>query len=148
MSNLFIYAAFTGAIGGAFVQYFGNVQGPLLALVIAMAIDFVTGVLCASLFKSNKTDKGGLESNACAKGLARKGVILLVVILGQIVDLLFDVGYFCPTIVIGFIFSEVISIIENCGIMGIPLPPAVTNMVEALRKESDKGGKEDDKDAS
>lgn len=135
--NILLTSALFGAAIGAVAAYFGQLQLILFLLMVAMVTDFATGVLCASLFKSDKTEQGGLESKACSKGLMRKGVILLVVLLGGVFDVTFGVDYFTPMIISGFIVSELISIIENCGTMGIPLPKALTNMVEALRKNSE-----------
>ena len=137
-STVLLMATVTGLTGGIILSYFNAMRWPLLFLVVVMAIDFITGIAGGALFKSSKTDKGGLESHVCAKGIAQKTGILMIVVLGGLIDLLFGVDYFCNTIIVGFMFSEVISVIENCGAMGVPMPKAVTNMVEKLRMEDEK----------
>lgn len=136
-STFLLMATVTGLTMSAVLAYFHAMKLPLLFLVVVMIADFITGILCASLFKSEKTEKGGLESHIATKGIARKASSLLLVLLGGLTDLLFGINYFCNAIIIGFVLSEVLSVIENCGIMGIPMPSGVKNMVEKLKTEEE-----------
>ena len=109
----------------------------MTTLIIFMAIDYMTGLIVAGVFKASpKTSEGGLESRAGFKGLCRKGVILLFVLIGARIDLLIGTSYLKDAICIGFILNEVLSIVENAGLMGIPLPSAVMTAVELLRQKS------------
>lgn len=135
MGSLFVYTSLAGLISPELYSYVKSLEAGLLCLALVITTDFITGIFCASLFKSQKTKNGGLESNTCMKGLARKSVILLVVLLGAAFDFVFGMRCFCNSLIIGFILSELLSVVENCGIMGIPLPKTLTNMIEKLRKE-------------
>ncbi len=127
-----------GVIGAAVTSFFGGWDAALTTLVIFMAIDYVTGIIVAAVFhKSRKTESGMLESHAGFKGLCRKGVILLIVLVAYRLDV--DVGsnFITDAVTIGFIANESISIIENAGLMGVPIPAALVKAIEVLKKKSD-----------
>lgn len=134
-----------GLVGGAVAAAFGGWSGALTTLLIFMAVDYITGLTVAGIFHaSKKTPGGGLESRAGWKGLVRKGVTLLVVLVACRLDLLLGVHYIRDASVVGFCANEAISIIENAGLMGVPLPAALKRAVEVLRDKAEKGGEEDD----
>ena len=113
----------------------------MTTLAIFMAIDYITGLLVAGVFHtSEKTETGGLESRAGWKGLIRKGVTLLMVLIACRVDMLLNVNYIRDGVVIAFCVNEVISIIENAGLMGVPIPKILSNAIELLRKKGDVEG--------
>lgn len=110
----------------------------LVTLVIFMAIDYVTGLLVAGVFhNSGKTENGALESRAGWKGLCRKCITLLMVLVATRLDLVTGTNFIRDAVVIAFIANETISIVENAGLMGINIPPAITSAIEVLKKKSD-----------
>lgn len=103
-----------------------------------MAIDYVTGLLVAGVFhNSGKTENGALESRAGWKGLCRKCITLLMVLVATRLDLVTGTNFIRDAVVIAFIANETISIVENAGLMGINIPPAITSAIEVLKKKSD-----------
>lgn len=122
-------------MGGAFVsRLFGGWTGALTTLAVFMAIDFISGLAVAGIFgKSSKTENGAMESNACWKGLCRKVVTLLIVLIAHRLDLMLGSCYLKDAVTIAFCINEVISIIENAGLMGIPIPEAIKNAIEVLK---------------
>ena len=145
MKNYICPAA--GMIGAAIANIFGGWSAAMTTLIIFMAIDYITGLLVAGVFKASlKSSTGGLESRAGFKGLCRKGVILLFVLIGARVDLLLGTNYLKDAICIGFICNELLSIVENAGLMGIPLPSPVEQAVELLRQKSGEGKHEHDEE--
>ena len=132
-----------GIIGGFFTYLFGGWDAALITLIIAMVIDFVSGLVVAGVFhKSKKTDSGALESKAGWKGLCRKVMTLLMVLIAYRLDLAIGVDYIKNTVIIGFIANEVISIVENAGLMGRQYPDVINKAIDILTKKS--GGKDDD----
>lgn len=128
-----------GAVGAAIASYFGGWSTSMTTLLIFMAIDYLTGVICAGVFNASpKTENGALESRAGFKGLIRKGVILLIILIAARIDLMLGTTYFRDGTCIAFILNELLSIIENAGLMGIKMPPIITKMVEVLQKKSEK----------
>ena len=130
-----------GAIGAFIANLFGGWSNDMTTLLIFMAADYVTGIIVAAFFKkSNKSKTGSLSSIAGLKGLAKKGVILLVVLIAYRLDMSLGISYIKTTTIIGFIANELVSIIENVGLMGIPLPGIITKAIEILH---DKGKEEE-----
>lgn len=129
------FCAATGVVGSFVASMFGGWSAGLTTLVIFMGIDYITGLLCAGVFRnSKKTDTGGLESGACFKGLIRKGVMLLIVLAAYRLDLLIGANYIKDGVCIAFSANELISIVENSGLMGVPIPEVITNAIDILKK--------------
>jgi toxin secretion/phage lysis holin len=127
------------AIGAEIADAFGGWDAALIILVRFIAIDFVLGIVIALVWKrSPKTKDGAFESNASLKGLFRKGGILLIVFIAVQLDILtHSRGYIRTAVILFFIANEGFSIIENLGIMGIPLPPVIKNAFSAIKKQSE-----------
>lgn len=126
-----------GLIGGAIASAFGGWSHSLTTLLIAMAVDYVTGIIVAGVFhKSPKTETGALESKAGWKGLFRKGGTLLVVLIACRLDIEFGTTYIRDAAVIAFMFNEVVSLVENVGLMGVPIPKPILNAIDMLKKKS------------
>lgn len=134
------------AIGGVASQYLGGWDQLTQLLAWAMAIDYLTGALCAAVWhKSPKTATGGYESRAGFKGLIRKGVIILIVMIAAELDKLANTTAMRTATILFFAANDGMSILENLGIMGVPYPPALKNAFEVLRRKSeDKGNGSDD----
>ncbi len=135
------------AIGGVASQYLGGWDQLTQLLAWAMAIDYLTGALCAAVWhKSPKTATGGYESRAGFKGLIRKGVIVLIVMIAAELDKLASTTAMRTATILFFAANDGMSILENLGIMGVPYPPALKNAFEVLRRKSEDKGDGDDKD--
>lgn len=130
---------YVGLLGGALATLFGGWDTALQTLVIFMAVDYLTGLLVAGVFHASpKTKTGTLESRAGWKGLCRKGVTLLVVLVACRLDAIIGSSFIRDTVVIAFVCNETISIIENAGLMGIPIPAALTRAVDVLKQRTEK----------
>ena len=131
-----------GVLGSGIATLFGGWDTALVTLIWFMGIDYVTGLLVAGVFKrSPKTEGGGLESRAGWKGLVRKGVTLLIVLVATRLDLLIGKGSFIrDAVVIAFVVNETMSILENIGLMGVPIPPVLVRAIEVLKNRSEKEG--------
>ena len=126
------------SVAGSFLaRTLGGWDTALRTLIILMVIDYITGLLIAGVWqKSNKSQTGALESKAGFKGLIRKGLILLVVLIGVQLDAILGLQAFCRTaIILFFCGNEGLSIVENLGIMGVPLPDFVKEKFELLRQK-------------
>ena len=127
-----------GVIGSVITGAFGGWDTGLTTLLIFMALDYITGLIVAGVFiNSPKTKNGSLESNAGWKGLCRKGVMLLFVLVAYRLDLTIGTNYIKDCLVIAFIANETISLIENAGLMGVPLPAVITKAVDILQKKTE-----------
>ena len=142
------FCAILGTIGGAVAACFGGWDAALTTLIIFMTIDYLTGLIVAGIFhKSQKTESGSLESRAGWKGLCRKGVTLLIVLVACRLDMLVNSNFIRDAVVIAFVTNEAISIIENAGLMGVPIPAVIVKAIEVLKKKSEVEIKEGKKNA-
>ena len=130
-----------GVVGGFIASLFGGWDAALVYLMIFMGIDYVAGLIVAGVFhNSEKTENGSLESRAGWKGLCRKGVTLLVVLVACRLDLVMGSNFIRDAVVIAFIANETISIIETAGLMGIPIPAAIMKAIEILKNKAESEG--------
>ena len=128
-----------GVLGGAISSYLGGWDTALQTLVLFMALDYITGLMVAGIFhKSKKTPGGGLESRAGFKGLCRKGVVLLIVLVACQLDRMAGTDFIRDACVIAFVTNEALSIIENAGLMGVPVPEVITKGIEILKSKEPK----------
>lgn len=133
-----------GVVGSTIASFFGGFDAALITLLIFMGVDYATGLIVAGVFhKSEKTENGALESRAGWKGLCRKGVSLLVVLVACRLDMIMGSNFIRDAAVIAFIANEAISIIENAGLMGVPIPSVITKAIEVLKKKSEREDKKD-----
>lgn len=131
----------TGIIGATLQMIFGAWDTAITTLIILITIDYITGVMLALIFhQSKKTPTGRLESRAGFKGLCRKTLILLSVLIAYRLDLTLNTQYIREAVIIGFIANETLSIIENIALMGIPVPQVIKNAIDILNNK--KGGGE------
>ena len=125
-----------GALGAA--SLYGGWDAALQTLILFMAVDYVTGLIVAGVFHASpKSRTGALESRAGWKGLIRKGETLLIVLVACRLDAVMATSFVRDAVVIGFICNETISIVENAGLMGLPIPAALTKAVDILKQRSE-----------
>lgn len=142
ISNIKILVCTALGVTGSFIaRLFGGWSEDMVTLIVFMAIDFIMGLLVAGVFqKSNKSTSGALDSKAGWKGLCRKCVTLLFILVAHRLDVSLGVEYIKTATIIGFIANESISIIENASLMGIPLPGILTKAIEILKDKSEQDG--------
>ena len=132
--NRNILCAAVGIVGSGVASIFGGWGAALSGLVLFIAIDFTMGRTVAGVLqRSKKTDGGALESRAGWKGLCRKVYTLALVLVAHWLDIITGTSYIRDAVCIGFIANEAISILENAGLMGIPIPSVMSKAIEVLR---------------
>lgn len=130
--------ALFGLTGSLIAEAFGGWDGAMVTLLIFMAVDYLSGLAVALVFKNSpKTDSGGGSSKVGWKGLCRKGMVLLIVLVAYRLDLILGVSYIRDTVMIGFIANETISITENAGLMGVPLPKTIRRAIDILNEKAE-----------
>ncbi len=133
-----ILTAGVGALGGFMSWLYGGFGDAMLALIVFMALDYVTGLIVAGVFhKSSKTETGALESKAGWKGLCRKGMTLGIVMMAALLDRVMGTSYIRDAVIIGFIFNESLSILENAGLMGVSYPQSLKNALDLLNRKGE-----------
>ena len=131
------------AAGGAVASFFINMPPLVWILIAVMTIDYITGLICAAMGKSSKTEKGYIASHAAFMGLLKKSLILLVVLLAALLDAAVSKGAgiqfeaVMGATCLWFVASEGLSILENVASMGIPVPKILLKLLEVMRAKGD-----------
>lgn len=137
-----------GIVGGFITTLLGGWDSALVTLIVFMGVDFFTGVVTAAMGKSKHTDSGGLSSKAGWFGLAKKVCTLLLIAVAVRMDILLGTTYIRDAVCISFCLNELLSIIENTTLMGIPYPPAIKKAIDVLQTKvgriEEKNDKEDE----
>ena len=123
------------AVGGWLGYFLGGCDGLLYALIAFVAIDYITGVMCAI---SDKT----LSSEVGFKGICRKVLIFLLVGIGHIVDaqVIGSGGVLRTAVIFFYLSNEGVSLIENAAHLGLPVPDKLKAVLEQLHDRAEKGG--------
>lgn len=126
-------------VAGAVISYlFGAWSTDLVTLLIMMAADWVSGMVVAGVFKnSNKTENGSLNSSVGIKGLWKKAMMLIIVLVSQRMDLTMGTDCIRNGAIVALVVNEAISIIENLGLMGVRVPEPLTKAIEVLAKDKE-----------
>lgn len=127
-----IIDSIAGAVGAVLGFMYGEVNGLFWALIAFMATDYITGVVVAAINKQ-------LSSEVGFKGLAKKLMILVFVSLGHIADMyvLGGTPVAMSAVMLFYIANEGLSIIENAGNLGLPVPKKLKDIMIQLKKESE-----------
>lgn len=131
------------AIGGAIVSFFVTMPPLVWILIAVMSIDYITGLICGAMGKSEKTENGYLKSHEAFKGLLKKALILLVVLLAALLDMAVSNGAgiqfeaVMGATCLWFIASEGLSILENVARMGVPVPKILLKLLEIMKSKGD-----------
>lgn len=124
--------------GGAISQAFGGWDAAMMTLLIFMAIDYVSGLIVAGVFQaSDKSETGALNSIACWQGLLKKGMTLVIVLVAARLDIVLGTAFVRDAVVIAYIVNETISIVENAGLMGLPVPDVIMQAIEQLQGKNE-----------
>ena len=127
-----------GALGAAIASLYGGWDAALQTLILFMAVDYMTGLIVAGVFHASpKSRTGALESRAGWKGLIRKGETLLIVLVACRLDAVMGSNFVRDAAVIAFVANETISIIENAGLMGLPIPEVIIKAVDILKQKAE-----------
>lgn len=138
------------AAGGAIASFFVTMPPLVWVLIAVMTIDYITGLLCGAMGKSKKTENGFLASHEAFKGLMKKALILLVVLLAALLDYAVSLGAgvtfeaVMGATCLWFIASEGFSILENVACMGVPVPKILLRVLEIMKEKGDVPEKKED----
>ena len=133
---LMIQAVFTG-LGGWIGYYLGGCDGLLYALIAFVIVDYLTGVMCAIADKK-------LSSNVGFKGICRKVLIFLLVGIANIIDVqvIGQVGILRTAVIFFYLSNEGVSLLENAGHLGLPIPEKLKVVLEQLHDRAEKENNE------
>lgn len=127
-------------IASVIVSFLGGWDVWLIALITVICLDVITGIMKAILLHSNKSTSGGVSSTSMFHGSIKKVFILLMVALGTVLDTIIspDEVFIRIMIVSYYIANESLSILENIGASGIPMPKALYKILDSLKSKNEK----------
>lgn len=127
-----------GIAGSALIWAFGKWDTALQTLIVFMAIDYFSGLAIALVWKkSPKTKTGGLNSTVGFKGIIRKVLVLCMVLAANLLDRVTGSNFVRDAVIIAYIVNEAVSIIENAGIMGVPIPKVIVDCIDTLKNKEE-----------
>lgn len=130
--------ALSGITAGSLAALFGPWSSDLTALLICMLVDYLSGSAVALVFrKSQKTPSGAYSSAYGFAGLCKKAMLLAMVAVGHQMDVVLELSYIRTALCAGLIANEGLSILENAGLMGIPIPKALMKALDVLQKKEE-----------
>ena len=127
------------AAGGAVAGLLGEWDVTLTVLSVMMCVDYLSGVIVAACGRSPKTETGGLNSKIGFIGLAKKGFIMLMVLVAALLDRVIGTdGTMFRSMAVGYyIANEGLSVLENAALLGVPFPAKLKRALEALKDKDD-----------
>lgn len=127
-----------GVLGAYVTHFFGGVDTLLVVTAILMGFDYVTGVIVAVVFhNSPKTATGGANSMVGFRGICKKLVMGGMIGIANLLDMALGVDFIRAGVMYAFLANETISIIENAGCMGIPIPAVLRRAIDILAEKED-----------
>ncbi len=133
----FIFVIGFGTIGTFLLDAFGGWHTDITTLVIFMALDYILGIVAGLFGKSDKTLYGGLSAHVAFLGIVKKIITLMMIMVCHRMDLLIGTDYIRSTAIIGFCVTELLSMMENVGRIGIPLPSIIIKAIDILKGRSE-----------
>lgn len=128
-----IWKSFIALLSSSATYFFGGWSGVLGVLLVFVILDYLTGIVAAGMI-------GKLESNVGMFGIARKVFIFAMVSVAHLVDgVLGDGHLFRDAVAFFYIANELLSIIENGGKLGAPIPPVIRQAIEVLKGKGGTG---------
>ena len=126
-----------GIAGSAIAAAFGGWDAAMMALTVCISVDYISGSLVALVFHNSlKSETGAYNSTYGLKGLCKKCMMLLFVLVAVQIDSLMGSDYIRDAVCIGFCINEILSITENLGLAGIPMPKVIVSALEQLQKKA------------
>ena len=127
-----------GVVGGVISSILGGWDAGIAVLMIFMGIDYISGLVAASRNRSQKTESGGLDSRVGWIGIWKKIMTLLMVVVAACLDWLIGSAFIRDAVVIAYIVNELLSIVENVGLIGVGIPEPILKALDTLNKKNKK----------
>lgn len=124
-------------LGGVSYILFGEFNGPLIGAIVFILLDLLTGLIKALTGKSDKSGGGRLSSDAIWMGLLKKAAYFSMIVAGQVGGWVLGCGYIRDAICYAIMASELLSIVENLGQIGVPIPAKIRKLIDLLSSKED-----------
>ena len=140
MKIKYIIELIISTLGTMLINIIGKPSDELMILLLLMIIDLITGTLVSAVWhKSSKTKSGKLSSRVMFKGIVKKLLTLVIVVISYQLDILLNIDMIRHIVIISLIIEEIISIIETIALTGKKVPTIITKALDVLEKEVKNG---------
>ena len=130
-----IVSVTVGTIGSLLINLIGKPTDELMILLMLMIIDLITGTLVSAVWhKSSKTKSGKLSSRVMFKGIVKKILTLVIVVMAYQLDILLGINVVRYIVIITLIIEEILSIIETITLTGLKVPAIITKALDVLER--------------
>ena len=135
MKLKYIIELIISTLGTMFINIIGKPTDELMILLMLMIIDLITGTLVSAVWhKSSKTKSGKLSSRVMFKGIVKKILTLVIVVIAYQLDILLGINVIRYIVIITLIIEEILSIIETITLTGLKVPAIITKALDVLER--------------
>ena len=135
MKIKYIIELIISTLGTLIINIIGKPTDELLILLMLMVIDLITGTLVSAVWhKSSKTKSGKLSSRVMFKGIVKKILTLVIVIIAYQLDILLNINVIRHIAIISLIIEEILSIIETITLTGFKVPVIISKALDILER--------------
>lgn len=135
MKLKYIIELIISSLGTLIINIIGKPTDELIILLMLMVIDLITGTLVSAVWhKSSKTKSGKLSSRVMFKGIVKKILTLVIVVIAYQLDILLKVNIIRYIVIITLIIEEILSIIETITLTGLKVPTIITKGLDILER--------------
>lgn len=135
MKLKYIIELIISALGTFIINIIGKPTNELMILLLLMVIDLITGTLVSAVWhKSSKTKSGKLSSRVMFKGIVKKILTLIIVVIAYQLDILLNINMIRYIVIITLIIEEILSIIETITLTGLKVPTIITKALDVLER--------------
>lgn len=135
MKLKYIIELIISTLGTMLINIIGKPTDELMILLMLMIIDLITGTLVSAVWhKSSKTKSGKLSSRVMFKGIVKKILTLVIVVIAYQLDILLGINVIRYIVIITLIIEEILSIIETITLTGLKVPAIITKALDVLER--------------
>lgn len=135
MKLKYIIELIISTLGTMLINIIGKPTDELMILLLLMVIDLITGTLVSAVWhKSSKTKSGKLSSRVMFKGIVKKILTLVIVVIAYQLDILLGINVIRYIVIITLIIEEILSIIETITLTGLKVPAIITKALDVLER--------------
>ena len=135
MKLKYIIELIISSLGTMLINIIGKPTDELMILLMLMVIDLITGTIVSAVFhKSSKTKSGKLSSRVMFKGIVKKILTLVIVVIAYQLDILLNISMIRYIVIITLIIEEILSIIETITLTGLKVPTIITKALDVLER--------------
>lgn len=135
MKIKYIIELIISSLGTLIINIIGKPTDELMILLLLMIIDLITGTLVSAVWhKSSKTKSGKLSSRVMFKGIVKKILTLVIVVIAYQLDILLNINMIRYIVIIMLIIEEILSIIEVITLTGLKVPTIITKALDILER--------------